>query len=259
MQSRINITIFILIKNYKTNTMKSKIHELKNLKTNTLNKSIYLFISILVIGIMSCKKEDTTPKEFPPVDIDGNVYDTIRIGTQVWMKQNLRTTRYNDGTTIPNIADNTEWINDSLGAYSFYNHDASNDSVYGKLYNWYAVNTGKLAPSGWHVPDSSELQSLIDFLGGKDVAGGALKATTLWNSPNTGATNSSGFTWYPAGNRYGFNGVFVNFGFNGFAWTSSEVSTIDARLYNLGTYIGTGILKTYNLKSSGCSVRCLKD
>jgi uncharacterized protein (TIGR02145 family) len=192
-------------------------------------------------------------------DIDGNVYRTVKIGTQIWMADNLKTTRLNNNGFMPNVTDNTQWKDKTSAAYCYHNNDAANNAVYGKLYNWYAVNTGKLAPAGWHVPDSTELQMLIDFLGGMSIAGGALKATTLWNSPNTGATNSSNFTWYPAGSRYGHNGVFVNFGGNGFAWTSTSVSASDARFYNLGNSNGTGILKLSNLKSSGFSVRCLKD
>ncbi len=197
-------------------------------------------------------------------DIDGNVYRTVRIGTQIWMADNLKTSRLNNAGFMPNKTDNSQWANMTTAAYCYHNNDAANNTIYGKLYNWYAVATGKLAPQGWHVPDSTELRTLIDFVGGESVAGGALKTTDLWNSPNTGATNSSNFNWYPAGSRYGLlgsalDGNFINFGANAFAWSSTSVSSTSATSYNLGSYNKTMILKLSSIKSSGQSVRCIKD
>ena len=139
----------------------------------------------------------------PPVfDIDGNGYDTVVIGTQTWLVQNLRVTHLNNGVSIPNITNSTLWKNSTTPALCYYNNDSvSYAAIYGALYNWYAVNTNNLCPTNWHVPSYSEWETLITYLGGASVAGGKLKevGTTHWTSPNTGATNSSGFTALPNG------------------------------------------------------------
>ena len=111
-------------------------------------------------------------------DIDGNVYHTVTIGTQVWMKENLKTSRYNDGTPIPIETDGPTWGRATAGRRCWYENDSARyNSAYGELYNWYAVNAGKLAPEGWHVPTSAEWQTLLTYLGGAGVAGGKMKAT----------------------------------------------------------------------------------
>jgi uncharacterized protein (TIGR02145 family) len=153
-------------------------------------------------------------------DIDGNTYATIQIGTQTWMAENLKTTRYNDGTAIPTGLSNAAWGATTNGAYAIYDNNAANNTTYGKLYNWYAVNTGKLAPAGWHVPTDAEWTILINYLGGESIAGGKMKATILWQSPNTSGTNSSGFSALPAGQRY-LSGAFDNIGIRGYFWSSS--------------------------------------
>ena len=191
-------------------------------------------------------------------DIDGNVYNTITIGTQCWMLENLKTTRYNDGVTIPNVTDNTEWSGLISGAWCYYNNDANNNAVYGKLYNWYTVNTGKLAPTGWHVPSEAEWTTLATYLGGTSVAGGAMKSTALWSSPNTGATNSSGFTGLPAGNRVGSNGTFTNILQFGSFWSSSEINTSSAWSKYL-QYNGSILTTGSTNMDVGISVRCIKD
>ena len=134
-------------------------------------------------------------------DFDGNNYPVGQIGTQIWMVENLKTTRYNDGTDILSITDNTTWENLITPGYCFYNNGVVNKNTYGALYNWYAVNTGKLAPKGWHVPTNDEYTTLITFLGGESVASSKLKesGTSHWQSPNTEATNQSGFTALPGG------------------------------------------------------------
>ena len=132
-----------------------------------------------------------------------DTYNVVKIGTQWWMAENLKTAIYNDLTDIPNVTDDT-WGSLTTGAWSYYNNNTSNGNTYGKLYNWYSVNTGKLCPQDWSVPSSNtNWATLIDYLGGTSVAGGKLKqtGTTLWNSPNTGATNESGFNALPAGTR----------------------------------------------------------
>ncbi|MFN8236875.1 MAG: FISUMP domain-containing protein [Chitinophagales bacterium] len=190
-------------------------------------------------------------------DIDGNVYRTVRIGTQVWMAENLKTTRYNDGTAIPTGLSNSAWQNTTSGAYSVYNNDAANNTTYGKLYNWYAVNTGKLAPAGWHVPTNAEWNMLITYLGG-DVAGGKLKSTTLWNSPNTGATNSSGFAGLPGGERR-FEGTYDYIGESGYWWSSTYYVSGYAWFCRLDDDDSSVYRDSDANMIVGQSVRCVKD
>jgi uncharacterized protein (TIGR02145 family) len=202
---------------------------------------------------------DTT---FPKVaDIDGNVYHIVTIGSQVWMAENLRTTRYNDGTLIPKITANQTWYMSNSGAYCWYNNDSSAYEIpYGKLYNWYAVNSGKLCPTGWHVPSDSEWKTLGDYLGGDLVAGGKLKEAGKmhWSAPNTGASNESGFTALPGGfrmeNGFGFKGEMT------YWWSSTEYTSTTA--WTRCVYYMSGSLskdKTGPLKSGGISVRCVKN
>ncbi len=189
-------------------------------------------------------------------DIDGNVYKTVKIGNQIWMAENLKTTRYNDGTPIPNVTDNNEWSNLTKGAYCYYDNDYSNNAIYGKLYNWYAVNTDKLAPKGWHVPSYKEWQQLINYLGGESIAGGKMKSTSYWESPNKGATNSSGFSGLPAGGRSS-DGTFFYIGYNGYFWSSTEGQGNSWLFYLNFNY---SYLYTYTqTKGSGLSVRCVKN
>jgi uncharacterized protein (TIGR02145 family) len=205
----------------------------------------------------------TLPYIYPVFDVDSNGYDTVHIGTQVWMKQNLNTSRYNDGTTIPNISDNALWSSLSSGARAYYNNDSLSCSyIYGAFYNWYTVNTGKLCPTGWHVPTDAEWTSLTTHLGGDSIAGGKLRATTLWNNPNTETTNESGFTALPASFRYD-NGVFDNFfsiNSGAYWWSSSEYlgntvqNTISRYLVSGSNYLSK---YTMNSKNKGYSVRCL--
>lgn len=190
-------------------------------------------------------------------DIDGNVYNTVTIGTQCWTVENLKTTRYNDGTAIPNITDNTEWANLTTGAWCYYNNDGSNNSVYGKLYNWYTVNTGKLAPIGWHIPTDAEWTTLNTYLGGTKV-GDKMRATTLW-TPYTGITNtnSSGFTGLPAGFR-NYDGTFNSIGYNGSFW-SSGLSSNSSSMFRFLNYNTSSLGNSTTIKASGYSVRCIKD
>lgn len=213
-----------------------------------------------ILFIISCTKT-TTNKPFACgdtiTDVDGNIYSTVSIGTQCWMKENLKTSKYKDGTAIPTGLDNTAWAADSIGAYAVYNNADSNNTRYGKLYNWYAVHTGKLAPAGWHVPDTTEWSTLVNFLGGENVAGGAMKSTTLWNSPNTGATNSSGFNGLPAGYRDGFDGLFYEIGYSGNFWLST-VGTNYAFDRYLNSNNSNASKATTNM-GNGFSVRCVRD
>ena len=198
-------------------------------------------------------------------DIDGNSYKTVTIGVQTWMAENLKTSRYSDGTTIPNITDNTQWQNNTTGAWAYYNNDAANNAKYGKLYNWYAVSkttngNKNVCPTGWHVPTDAEWTVLTDYLGDEFVAGGKMKevGTTSWNSPNTGATNTSLFTGLPGGYRF-YDGNYYFIGDFGYWWSSSENDTYSAWYRGLSSYSGHALRNASSNKGYGFSVRCLRD
>jgi uncharacterized protein (TIGR02145 family) len=192
-------------------------------------------------------------------DLEGNVYTTVNIGTQVWMTSNLRSTKFRDGTSIPLVTDNTNWANLSTPAYCWYNNDPSNKGTYGALYNWYTVNTSKVCPTGWHVPTDTEWSALIDYLGGETTVGGTLKeiGTSHWQTPNTNATDVAGFKALPGGYRYN-QGSFSGVGSSANWWSAPEFSTSLAwyRYVNYNNnFVGNGGSFKYN----GFSIRCLKD
>jgi len=193
------------------------------------------------------------------VDADGNYYSVVKIGTQTWMVENLKTTKYKDGTTIPLVTDNTAWTALSTPAYCWYNNDATTyKNTYGALYNWYAVNTAKLAPTGWHVPTDTEWTTLTTYLGGESVAGGKLKeaGTGNWLSPNSGATNATGFSALPGGTR-SYDGTFYFVGSYGYWWSSTEFDSTYAWNRAMG-YSGSGVDRGGYTESGGFSVRCVK-
>jgi uncharacterized protein (TIGR02145 family) len=165
----------------------------------------------------------TTATSQTVTDIDGNTYNTVQIGTQVWMSENLKTSRYRNGGSIPYVVGNSDWQALTTGAWSNYNHDAANDPIYGKLYNWYTTLGDTLCPAGWGVPTDDEWTTLTTYLGGESVAGGKMKSvgTTYWNDPNTGATNESGFSVLPGGYRNS-DGSFGNFRNYAFFWSATE-------------------------------------
>ena len=202
----------------------------------------------------------TTATTQPVTDIDGNTYNTVQIGTQVWMSENLKTSRYRNGGSIPYVVGNTEWGALTTGAWSNYDHDvAANNSIYGKLYNWYATLGDTLCPTGWHVPIDAEWTTLTDYLGGESVAGGKMKSvgTQYWNDPNIGANNESGFSAVPGGFR-NFDGSFdgiLNFTF---FWSSAEINNSLAWYRNLDYNYSDAFRNSTN-GSVGASVRCLKD
>ena len=204
-------------------------------------------------------KPDFICGESTVTDDQGNVYNTVKIGEQCWLKQNLRSTKYNDGTNIPNVTNNTTWESLTTPAYCWYNNDFSTyGSVYGALYNWYAVNTGNLCPVGWHVPSDAEWTELTDYLGGTSVAGGKLKetGTTHWLSPNIGATNETSFTALPSGCRTyeGFSGL-QYFG----TWWSATEREIIFSWYHHTYYNHSGVPRESATKKTGFSIRCLKN
>jgi uncharacterized protein (TIGR02145 family) len=196
-------------------------------------------------------------------DQEGNMYKTIVIGTQEWMAENLNTSIYRNGDPIPTNLDNTALQNTTSGAWAYYNNDASYTCPYGKLYNWYTcVDARQLCPAGWHVPTDAEWTVLTDFLGGESIAGGKMKTTGtieagtgLWSSPNTEATNISGFSGAP-GSFYAVGYDYI--GEDGVWWSSSEVESICA-YYRYLYYFHGNAVRSYDDKLSGLSVRCLRD
>jgi len=198
---------------------------------------------------------DITEKTFTDIR-DGNVYHTVKIGTQVWMTNNLMTTKYNDGTPITLITDNSSWQNATGGAYSWYNNKETNKATYGALYNWYAVNTNKLCPIGWHVPSQKDIHLLLMALGSQ--GGDKLKEAGKkhWLSENAG-NNSSGFTALPGGSR-SWSGEFSNLQKIGNWWSSTEQKEKVA--YSLYLYYSKSEAEnSTGGKTEGMSVRCIKD
>lgn len=214
-----------------------------------------VIMGILLMSVISCNKSNITV-----TDIDGNVYQTVTIGQQVWMAENLKVTRYRNGDAIPNITDDETWRNLSTGAYCDYNNDPNHANTYGRLYNWFAVNDErKIAPEGWHIPTKAEWQKLADYLGGNHRAGGKLKEkkTLHWDNPNTGATNQSGFTALPGGNRNN-DGFFENLRYSGGWWTANGSEADFAYDRNL-TCNSREIAPDIDDKKYGFSLRCVKD
>jgi uncharacterized protein (TIGR02145 family) len=210
-------------------------------------------------------------------DIDGNTYQTVQIGTQEWMQENLKTTKYKNGDLIPTNLNNTQWQYTTQGAWAYYNDSSQYNNIYGKLYNWYAVADPRgVCPTGWHVPTDSEWNVLVKQLDPQadtintnssiqsQIAGGFMKevgdlqsGTGLWETPNQGATNSSGFTGLPAGFRY-FAGGYDGKGNFGYWWNSLESSIGNSWLRFLGYDDELVYRGEYN-KQAGFSVRCVKD
>lgn len=196
-------------------------------------------------------------------DYDGNRYEVIKAGPQLWMASNLRTTHYNDGAPINHVPDADQWaIVENEGAYTFYNENESMSERYGLLYNWYTVKTEKLCPEGWHVPTMAEYEMLFDFAGGIDFAGEAMKSTSGWRNyrneelPEIQGSNSSGFNGMPGGVRYA-DGSFSNEGRYGYWWTSSAESDFES----FGVYLYYGGAAASSITENnrlGYSVRCIK-
>jgi len=197
-------------------------------------------------------------------DIDNNTYNTVQIGSQCWMQSNLKVIKYRNGDNIPTGLSDAQWSSTTSGATVVYNSNAANDALYGKLYNWFAVNDLRgLCPTGWHVPSDSEWATIILFSGGMFVAGGAMKSTNTqptpggWFSPNTGATNSSRFTGLPGGGRVP-GGVFDLLNSIGSWWSSSDAGPGLAR----HLLLESGNANSYRLsvdQRNGFSVRCIRD
>lgn len=195
------------------------------------------------------------------VTFNGYTYSSIVLGNgQEWMAENLRTTTYANGDPIPNVTDINQWIILTTGAWSHYNHDSQYENPYGKLYNWYTVaDPRNVCPTGWHVPTDAEYTLLFNYLGGEPVAGGKMKSTgtQYWQNPNTAATNESGFSGLPGGDRV-HNGGFADISSSGYWWSSSSNDPNSARSFYL-VNINMNVTLQITDKRDGFSVRCLRD
>jgi uncharacterized protein (TIGR02145 family) len=219
-------------------------------------KKVLFFAFAISTLFLSCKKDDANLE--PVKDIDGNEYTVVKIGDQYWMTENLKVSKYKDGTTIATGLSDSAWDATAAGAYALHGDLASNNEVYGKLYNWHAASSGKLAPTGWHVPTRAEWTQLVEFLGGSSVAGGKLKSTSsLWVAPNAGADNSSGFAGLPGGNKSNLGG-YVSLGEVGYFWASSERNSTQGDYTSLLTALASSASNGAT-KEFGMSVRCVKD
>ncbi|MDO9258157.1 MAG: FISUMP domain-containing protein [Bacteroidales bacterium] len=191
-------------------------------------------------------------------DADKNNYAVVKIGTQTWMAENLKTTKYNDGDSIPNVIGN-EWGALTTPAWCWYNNSVVFKTYgYGALYNWYALNTDKLCPTGWHLPSDTAWTTLTSYLGGETVAGGKLKETGAmhWTSASTGCDNSSGFTALGGGWRNDYVSYYGGYG--AMWWSSSSGNTTDA-WYRGMYYFNNSVERKTAKKTGGCAVRCIKD
>jgi uncharacterized protein (TIGR02145 family) len=237
--------------------------------------TLYVWKAGVLVNIQSIKSTDmdsiTFKRPTPVVSIN-----QVTICNQIWSTRNLDVTTYSDGTPIPQVTTTADWANLTTGAWCYYNNDPANGAIYGKLYNWYATAgiydaasqnnpalRKKLTPNGWHVPSDAEWTQLTDCLGGESVAGGKMKATGsiqagtgFWQDPNTGATNSSGFTGLPGGCRFN-NGIFNLLGYYGYWWSSTEFGTV--AWYRSLDYNVNIVPRNGFSTSNGFSVRCVKD
>jgi uncharacterized protein (TIGR02145 family) len=234
-----------------------------------------VIIIISIIILLNCSKDKNPVKPSTTItvtDIDGNVYQTVKIGNQWWMAENLKVTHYRNNNAIPNVTDSLAWSNLSTGAYCNSDNNETNVVTYGRLYNWFAINDSRnISPAGWHVPSDEEWKQLEMYLGmsqaeadresyrGTDK-GGKLKeaGTSHWYDPNEGATNESGFSALPGGARES-NGSFKNYrGLLAFFWSSTEGSDGDAWCRFL-PYDGSEVGRWSTNKKGGLSIRCVKD
>lgn len=226
-------------------------------ENTTYTYRVIAFNSNPDVSNYSNESSATTPAALTLSDIDGNVYPAIQIGTQVWMAENLKTTKFNDGTVIPFIDDNDTWSALNTPGYSWYDNDDAKGEIYGAQYNWYTVETDKLCPAGWHAANDLDWSTLTEYLGGETFAGGKLKesGTAHWVWPNTAATNESGFTALPGG-YHNAAGLFNLIGVQGRWWSLDENKLAVCRYLD---FESGALLRSDNLKGSGFSVRCVMD
>jgi uncharacterized protein (TIGR02145 family) len=244
-----------------------------------INHIIELFILILLLT-SSCERIDVPPKEDftgmtdTTFDQEGNSYKVVGIGTQIWMAENLRSTRLNNGKDLPNIRNDSAWSLCKVPAYCFYNHDSTHFSkTYGALYNYHVVSTDSICPYGWHVPTEKDWDILTQYLGGKQVAGGKLKAINgnYWSSPNYLISNTFNFDavaggfrdfdtnlLYDTNNEFGF---FLDFGKKGYWWTKNNLLSSDNWIFPVISMSNekTHISKNTRYINVGASIRCIKN
>ena len=193
----------------------------------------------------------------------GSSYKEVKIGNQVWMAENLNVDKFRNGDPIPHAKTAEEWqqaVENKQPAWCYYDNDPANGKIYGKLYNWYAVSDWRgLAPEGWRIPSDADWSKLVELLGDREVAGGKLKSTdtTYWKSPNTAATNETGFTALPGGYRTNL-GHFYTIGFNGNWWSATEDDATGAWDRSLN-YDNSTVISYDDNKELGLSVRCVRD
>ncbi|MEC9487561.1 MAG: fibrobacter succinogenes major paralogous domain-containing protein [Prosthecochloris sp.] len=239
-----------------------------------IQSSLFILCALFVPLLSSCNNQGSQPKETEPLtDIDGNVYKTVQIGDQIWMAENLQVTQYRNGDPIPEVQDLDEWIALETGAWSYYDNDPENGRIYGKLYNWYAVNDPRgLAPEGWRIPTEEDWRQLEEYLGmnpeaAEDIefrgteanVGGKLKeqGEEFWKNPEGEVTNETGFAARAGGYRDN-DGPFCFFGKYGAFWSASE--TENGRVWFRGmTSNESGVYRFSFNKKCGFSVRCVRD
>jgi len=216
---------------------------------------------ILLVNIILWESEPEDVCE----DIDGNVYETVWIGEQLWMAENLKVTHYNNGDAITHITNEEHWGSLDEGQYGVYDDEPTNANIYGNIYNWAVIGDIRgICPVGWHVPSDDEYTVLTDFLGGESVAGGKMKEAGLehWNYDSDQisleATNESGFTGLPAGHRNTNSGDYIYMGFYGYFWSSTENGSDLAWRRYLFHY-SSGVARDTFGKPNGFSIRCLRD
>ena len=237
---------------------------------NTDNKRFYYYDGgILYWMELSRGQGSITPGGFSCgidqiADIDGNFYNTVQIGSQCWIQENLTTTKFNDGTMIPYVGDDS-WIFLTSPAYCWYNNNPTTGQTYGLLYNGFTISNGNICPFGWHVPTDSDWTVLSNFLGGVMIAGGKLKETgySHWFNPNSGATNESGFTAFPGGFRDNVSGgsgnPFQGLNYYGFWWSATDdYNNPDNAWSRQLSFNSTQLTRYSDQKKKGYSVRCLK-
>lgn len=233
----------------------------------SVKTSFFLLLLSVLFVIHGCENPGASNKTInreeivsPLKDVDGNVYKTVNIGGRVWMAENLKVTKYRNGDPIPHVSDEAEWSKVSLGAYCNYSNDTSVASIYGRLYNWHAINDKRnIAPEGWHIPTPEELRSLMSHLGGDTIAGGKMKVEGIshWLYPNAGASNESGFSALPGGYRFG-KGSYHTLGSNAYWWTTQN----SYEIYSWKSLLHEGfadVRRDYGYTNFGLAVRCVKD
>ncbi len=218
--------------------------------------NLFTFFFCLLLMCLSLKVNSQTTGIVN--DSEGNAYKTVRIGNRLWMAENLRVTRFRNGEPITNVPEDSRWMYQATAAWCSYDNDSAQAKQHGNLYNWHAVSDARgICPQGWHIPSDAEWQQLADALGGNAVAGGKLKSTTLWDFPNAGATNASGFNATGTGIRL-YTGNYNLMGFCVVFWSSTSGNKLLAWVRYL-EYGNSKFTRTYYGKTSGLSCRCVKD